>query len=674
MSEMKESVKPTERRHAALRRAVRFVWPYRKMVAASVVCALLMGLITTIGLSAILPILKVLIEGQTVAEWVDEQALESRLGHEIRTGETLTQPGSSSTTTTEITPAVIRQMAVNEDVPGLKPTPGPWRAVRWLASFVPTRPIYAIAAIFGFISLMAVCGSVFRFFHEHLSDRVAIFAVNDLRRRMYDHVLRLPLAYFGKFGTSDATSRLVSDAAQLQDGIRVLLGQMIQAPISAAMSLGLALFINWKLTLVVILFLPAMFVVMRKLGTKVRRAMRAALQKSASMLGQIESTLQGVRVVKASRAERFERRRYGGIMSELVKEQLKMSRYEAITTPAMETMALVAVGAILLIASWMMFEKHWLEPTSFMMIMIALGSIAEPMRRLSKLNNVTQRANAAAVRMFEIMDTEVEARRNAVAATRNEKRVSLPSLQRDILFDNVSFSYPGGANVAVDHVTLRVPKGQSVAVVGRNGSGKTTLLALLPRFYDPTGGAVLIDGVDLRQATLRSLRRQISLVTQESVVFPGTIAQNIAYGLPLARRDEIENAARRAFSHDFILAKPQGYDTLLDGLGSQLSGGQKQRLCIARAILRNAPILILDEATSQVDAESEHLIQQAIEGLMHEATTFVIAHRFSTILSADVIVVMDQGRIVGQGKHEALLKTCEVYQQLYERQMIGAAG
>jgi ABC-type multidrug transport system fused ATPase/permease subunit len=196
-------------------------------------------------------------------------------------------------------------------------------------------------------------------------------------------------------------------------------------------------------------------------------------------------------------------------------------------------------------------------------------------------------------------------------------------------------------------------------------------MALLPRFYDPDQGRILIDGIDIRRCTLRSLRKQISVVTQESVIFPGTIAENIAYGLPLASLSEIESAARRAFAHDFILEKPLGYQTPLDGLGGQLSGGQRQRLNIARAILRQAPILILDEATSQVDAESEHLIQQAIESLMHERTTFVIAHRFSTILSADSIVVMDRGRIIGQGKHDELLRDCPTYQQLYERQIIG---
>ncbi|HLL87864.1 MAG TPA: ATP-binding cassette domain-containing protein, partial [Tepidisphaeraceae bacterium] len=277
-------------------------------------------------------------------------------------------------------------------------------------------------------------------------------------------------------------------------------------------------------------------------------------------------------------------------------------------------------------------------------------------------------------RIFEVLDMPVERFRGhgvdaRPAGPTDRARVRLPPLREEIAFEGISFAYPGNAQPAVDNVDLVVPKGRSVAIVGRNGSGKTTLLALLPRFYDPTGGRVTIDGVDVRDATLKSLRSQISIVTQDSVIFPGTITENIAYGQPLASREQIEDAARRAFAHDFIVEKPLGYDTPLDGLGGQLSGGQKQRLNIARAILRDAPILILDEATSQVDAESEHLIQQAVEGLMKQRTTFVIAHRFSTILSADTIVVMDRGRIVGQGGHDDLLKTCDTYQNLYERQL-----
>jgi ABC-type multidrug transport system fused ATPase/permease subunit len=472
------------------------------------------------------------------------------------------------------------------------------------------------------------------------------------------------------------TSRLVGDSAGLQEGFKVVLGRAIQEPINATLALGLALFIDWRLTLFIVVFVPVMYVMLRKFGKKMRRASRAALQTNSSMLGQIEGSLVGIRVVKSAGAERFERRRYRRIMDTLLGEQLKMARYEAISGPVLETTGMLAAGAVLIVASYLVLVEHTLSQAWFFVVVACLVSIGEAMRRLSKVNNVLQRANAAAARIWELMDIPTERDESPPRlAARPQGRV-LPPLQRDITFENVSFTYPGAGAPALSGVDLTVRKGQSVAIVGRNGSGKTTLLAMLPRFYDPQRGRVLIDGVDVRHVSLRSLRRQIGVVTQEAIVFPGTVAQNIAYGhaRPIdSIRDQIEDAARRAHAHEFILEKPQGYDTPLDGLGSQLSGGQRQRLNIARAILRDTPILILDEATSQVDAESEHHIQQAIESLMHERTTFVIAHRFSTILSADTIVVMDRGTIVGQGRHDELLRTCETYKQLYERQLFTPA-
>ena len=533
------------------------------------------------------------------------------------------------------------------------------RLGRWVAYKMPSNAVAAIAAIFFLIMAMGVVGNVFRFFQEYLSDKAAISAVNDIRGALYDHVLNMPMSFFGSSGTSDVTSRLVQDSQQLQDGFKIILGQSIQEPFKAAFAFAFSMYLSWKLTMFIVLFAPIMAWVIRKFGKKMRRASRAMLQKSSHMLGQIESTLIGIRVVKATNAEEFEGKRYGKIMSMLRFEMLKMARYEAYATPAMETITMLCAGSILMYASYLIFMQHSLDQTSFFMVMACLVGIGESLRRLSKLSSVLGRSNAAAARVFEILDIPTERQHQqlllgepASAGGAPKTLITLPSIQRELRFENITFAYVNASSNALEDVSLVVPKGRSVAVVGRNGSGKTTLLALLPRFYDPQGGRILIDGVDIRGATLESLRKQIGIVTQEAIIFPGTIAENIAYGMPEAKREDIEAAAKRAFAHDFILEKADGYDTLLGEMGGQLSGGQRQRINIARAILRKTPILILDEATSQVDAESEHLIQQAIESIMHERTTFVIAHRFSTILSADTIVVMDRGQIIGQGDHD----------------------
>jgi ABC-type multidrug transport system fused ATPase/permease subunit len=635
------AARPKRRRNTDFWRACRFLAPYRGMVAASIACAFLAGLIMTSGIGALYPILQLLTKGGTIRGWVDARLPQTPAGE----------------------------------------LPWHWQFAKWGASLVPEHPVAALAVIFLAIAVLTMVGNVVRFIHEFYSDKAVISAINDIRKNLYDHVLHIPLGFFGLKGTSDVTSRLVGDCQALQDGLKIVLGQGVLEPIRATLALGLAMLIDWRLTLFIVVCAPVMGVVIKKFGKKMRRASRAALQSNSTLLGQIESTLIGIRVVKAASAERLERRRFTGILDGLRREQMKMARYEALSTPVMETMALWIAGAVLIFASYLMFVKRSLDASQLVIIMACLVSMGEALRRISKLNTVLQRSNAAAARVFETMDVPTE--RHRPSAPRAPAMVSegsrrfpvvLPPIQRDVRFEGVMYSYPNSSAPAVVDVDLVVPRGRSIAIVGRNGSGKTTLLALLPRFYDPERGRITIDGIDIHSATLRSLRRQIGIVTQDSVIFPGTIAENIAYGMPLATREQIEAAARRAFAHEFIMEKPLGYDAPLDGLGGQLSGGQKQRLNIARAILRQAPILILDEATSQVDAESEHLIQQAIEGLMHERTTFVIAHRFSTILSADQIVVMDRGRIVGQGQHDELLKSCQTYQQLYERQLVGAAG
>jgi subfamily B ATP-binding cassette protein MsbA len=707
-------------------RACRYLGPHRKIVIISVICAVLVGLTFASGLGALLPILRILVNGDTMQGYMQREAVQHRLevklaeesdpnfvrivslthvhgpagaakilaGNSLR----LADPRGHTTLESLANDAEIHLIVTAEggDRPVvLQPPPNPWylRYGLGIAARLPANPVTSLAIVLGFVGVLTVVGNGVRFFQEYYSDKAATLAVNDLRRQLYDHVLHIPLGFFGLKGTSDVTSRLVQDSQGLQEGFKTVLGQSIQEPIKALFAFGLAMWLDWRLTGFILLFGPLMFAIIKKFGKKMRRASRKALQSSSSMLGQIEGTLIGVRVVKAAGAERFERRRYTRIMDKLIDEQLRMSRIDAFSTPVLETLTFFVVCGIVLFAAYRMQIKHTLSTETFMGVMACLMGIGESLRKTSKVNNALQKSNSAAARIFETLNVPVERPRLRGATAvesmnprmrENKALIQLPTIQREVRFAGITFSYPNASNPALNDVDLVVPKGRSIAVVGRNGSGKTTLLSLLPRFYDAQAGVITIDGVDVRSVTLKSLRRQIGIVTQEPVIFPGTIAENIAYGHPLASRlnsqtpgvaqlrADIESAARRGFAHEFILEKAQGYDTILGEHGAQLSGGQRQRLCIARAILRATPILILDEATSQVDAESEHLIQQAIDSLIHQRTTFVIAHRFSTILSADSIVVLERGQIVGQGKHQELLETCEIYQQLYERQLFAS--
>jgi ATP-binding cassette, subfamily B, bacterial MsbA len=707
----REKYRRDKKNNAHFFRAVKYLYPYRTLVGVSVVAAIFVGMAMAGGLTPILPIVRVLLEHDTVPAWVDRNIVDRRLDIQLNEVPTLPnlqivgmgdrspirdvgyQNGDLLIGNLPPTPllhvladpanttAVFHVAGQPDRTLPLKPVRLQWLLLRRAAGWLPGNPVKAIAVIFGVLAAMALIGNVFRFFQEYLSSKAAILAVNDIRTRLYDHVLRVPMGYFSEQGTSDATSRLVQDCSNLTDGFKQIIGQTIQEPIKVLTGLCVALVASWQITLFILLFAPLMGLSVRKFGKKMYRASRKQLQESASMLGQLESTLIGIRVVKASGAERAERRRYGRIMDALVKQQLRMSRIDAFNSPTMEMILLAAGGCVVIYGAYLVLSVQKLDPGEFIVAMAALASITESLRRISKVSTALQQSNAAAARIFEIMDLAVEQDRN-----RDNGNVKLRGLKSEIRMEGVSFSYPGSQALALDDVSLTAPRGRCFAIVGRNGSGKTTLMNLLPRFYDPQRGRILIDGQDIRNATLRSLRRQVSIVTQDSVIFPGTIAENIAYGHSLSARlaqnspaivdlrQQIETAARQAFAHDFIMEKPDGYDCRLGELGGQLSGGQKQRICIARAILRNAPILILDEATSQVDAESEQLIQQAIESLIHEhrRTTFVIAHRLSTIRGADEIIVMEQGRICGQGSHDDLMRTCPTYQQLYERQLYAA--
>ena len=697
-------------RHSAFWRSAKYLRPHIPMIAVSIACAVLVAASVVGSLTSILPIIKVLSRGDSVQSWANREIVSARIGAVLSDRPeslqlvTVDNRGAAQAAGLEDGTIVVRgtenTYRLLEDLsdasrseatltlPGskvavvaLKPVPAHLRILRSVVHRLPgpmsgyQRPgmwqLATLAAVFGILAVIVFVGNVLRFFQEYLSERVAIVTVNDIRRRFYDHILHVPMSHFTSSSISDLTSRLATDTAGLQDGFKTLLGPSIQEPVKVIGVFAFALVIDPWLTVFIICFIPIMGALVRKFGRKMRRHSRKALESSAGMLAQIEATLAGLRVVKANNAEPYERRRYTRIMDQLITEAMKMSRIDAASAPIIESLTILMAGPVLLFAGYRIFVTKHLEAETFMLMMISLAFIGESLRKVSKINNVLQKSNSAAARIFEIIDLPVE-RPRYLSTERHEiqrPRIKLETLNHEVRFEDVTFTYAGADAPAVVNVDLTVPAGRSIAVVGRNGSGKTTLLALLPRFFDPDSGRILIDGIDIRDVTLKSLRQQISIVTQDSVIFPGTIAQNIAYGASTPSREAIVEAAKRAHAHDFIMAKPQGYDTMLGELGGGLSGGQKQRICIARAIFRKTPILILDEATSQVDAESEELIQEAIQQVIHDRTTFIIAHRWATIRSADLIVVLDRGSIVGQGSHEELLSSCDAYRQLYERQM-----
>ena len=700
-----------DKRNPFFWRAARYLAPYKRIVVVSVLAAFFAGGVFAGGLGAVLPVLQTLLNGDTPQMWADRMVAEHRLGidladdpssvrvQSVKEDSPLRQTGVLSSNYSfdldfalpRWNPSQSLRILASADAetlgrisgfPNLTPNPVPLhlRLLRRVMYALPSNPVWAVAWLMGGILLLSLLANVVRFFQESLSGRAAVLAVNDLRRDAYDHVLRVPMSYFGKVGTGDVTSRIVGDAAQLQQGFATLLGPAVQQPVMGLAAFAVALWLDWRLTLFVIAFAPVMGVLLQKFGKKMRRMSKKSLANNAELLGQIEATLGGIRVVKANVAERHESGRLKAILDRLLRYQLKLVKYDALSAPVMETTGVLAIGIIATVMVYFVRTQGSLSAANGVLIFGCLAQMADSFRRVSKLNILLQKANAAAERIFETVDLPSEATGEAgrgqespavrfSTAEGHTGRLLTP-LQREIRFESITFRYDDDQPAAVNDVSLTIAKGESVAVVGRNGSGKTTLLSLLPRFFEPEEGSIRIDDTDIRDVPLDELRGQISVVTQEAVVFPGTIAENIAYANPHASRDDIIAAAEQAYAHDFIEAKPGGYDFPLTGLGGQLSGGQRQRLNIARAILRDSPILILDEATSQVDAESEHLIQQALVQLMRGRTTFVIAHRFSTILDCDRIALMERGRLEAVGTHGELLESSELYRALYDRQLV----
>lgn len=487
--------------------------------------------------------------------------------------------------------------------------------------------------------------------------------VRDLRDRLFSHILDQSAAFFSRKSSGMLMSRITNDVNQVQQAVSETLGDLMREGLSLIAFAGLLFYLDWGLALVAVTGTPLVIYPLVRLGRRVRSVTRRSQEELANLSHVTAEAFTGHRIVKAFGAERHEGQRFRTASYRLYRTNLKVTSSLAILPPLMELLGGVAIVALVWYGSTEIANGA-LTTGEFVTFIAAAFMMYGPVKKLSRVNASIQQALAAAEGIFEVLDTHSEVTERPGAA-------ALPELRESIEFQNVSFAYDDGAGKQILRgVTFTVRAGQMVAIVGMSGAGKTTLVNLVPRFYDVTGGAILVDGRDIREVTLASLRAQVGMVTQETVLFDDTIAANIAYGSPRATEEDIIAAARAANAHEFIIAHPSGYQGRVGERGQKLSGGQRQRLAIARALLKNSPILILDEATSALDPESERLVQEALHNLMRDRTSFVIAHRLSTVRRADAIIVLDRGRIAEIGRHEELLARPEgAYAQLYSLQI-----
>lgn len=715
-------------------RIFEYVWPQWPRLIAIVLTSIVIAILFSLSFATIMPMLKVMMGEEGLHGWIDRQTCDVRYGMDFAVPDKLDLAESTEIryyieidevkkeslaekTGFEVHDRIVGVdgVDVEENVPAAKllerlamfegqsvsitykrsDMKGEYSAVKTvLLDTYPEKPAFGYDAKVGAINfaqrsisfmprdqergnkekgvifiilLMGVftigrCGA--RFVQAYLAEKVVQTSIARLREDTFGHVLDMPVGFFSSEGTSDTTSRLIGDVAGMGKGVKVLLGKTLREPLKAIGTLSIAMMLSAKLTLIFLSMAPVTIFLLGLLGKRIKKATKRSLVSSALMLGKVQGVIGALRVVKVYNRQEHESETYKELNLRFLRRILRAAKIQAATGPIMEVLGMVAGSAALLVGvHWVLGESRDMDPSAFFMLLVLLGTTAESIRKVSDVWNKIQSANAAAERVYEVVDYPPEDMKPDAG--------ELGDLKEKIEFCDIVFTYPGSKSAALQNVSLTVNAGETVAVVGPNGSGKTTLINLIPRFYEVDSGRIFIDGCETRDRSLKSLRGQIGMVTQNVVTFNDSIAANISYGRPGASMDEIVVAAKRSFCHEFIEPLPDGYDTLIGENSAGFSGGQLQRIVIARAILKDPAILIFDEAMSQVDAHSESLIHEALSDLVRDRTCFVIAHRFSTVIHADRIVVMEDGRVAASGKHEELLKDCDLYRSLYETQLSG---
>ncbi|MCD6165321.1 ABC transporter ATP-binding protein [candidate division KSB1 bacterium] len=610
-------------------RILKYVKPYWGLLLGSLVCILFFTFFSSATLVSVIPFLRTIFNTETTT-----------LSHEI------SPPASDSDQRAQIPLSLSKKKQKIEA-----------KLNRFLIGGDRRQGLARICVL---ILIIIFFKNLFDYLQAYLMAHVEQGVIKDLRNDLYQRIIYMPLSFFSSSKTGMLISRITNDVTLVNGGISAGFVTLIKNPLLVLVYVGLAFYLSWQLTLTALIVLPFSLVVISHIGLRLRRASTESQEEMAEVTSVLQETISGARAVKAFGMEGFEIRKFKHRTHNFFRSLLKITRTSRLASPITEFLGAIVGVAILWFGGQKVLAGNMLPPEHFIAFLLVIFSLMQPVKELGSVNNRIQAAIAAGKRIFEVLDMEPE-------IVSSPGAIKLQEFRHQIEFVNVGFSYENKKTV-LEGINLEVQKGEVLAIVGPSGVGKSTLVDLLPRFYDPTEGAILLDGYDLRQLELRSLRQLMGIVTQETILFNDTVRNNIAYGLQEIPLEKVMMAAQAANAHEFIMELPDGYETFVGERGVKLSGGQRQRLAIARALLKNPPILILDEATSALDTESEVLVQEAIERLMSNRTVFVIAHRLSTIQNADKIIVLEEGRIVQQGQHEELVQQPGPYRRLYKLQ------
>jgi len=543
-------------------------------------------------------------------------------------------------------------------------TPASWaQSLESWAWHLRGHPMQALLWLSGALVALTLVAGVARYFQEYFAGSIGAHISVRLADEMYTNMMRQSLRFFEEHSSGELLARLSNDVFAVNRGLSGVFVKLLREPFKAVVLLGAALSMDWQLTLIGLIVLPPVGYVIVIIGRSVKRNAQRSLQKLSSMQTLAKESLSGMPIIKGFCMEEYAVGRMRRELRKLDRYLVKMVKADAAVGPVTELLLMLGLAAFLLLGA-MKVVRGGMDPGEFAVLYVSFAALLDPIRKLTNVNNQIQASMASAERVFEYIDMAPE-------INEAEGAIDLPPLREALRFNGIHFAYDGKTEV-LRGIDLEVKKGEMVALVGFSGAGKSTLVKLIPRFYDVTAGSITLDGVDIRKATLRSLRGQISIVTQDSILFNESIRDNIAHGRADYPDDRIRAAARAAHADEFVEVLPDGYDSRLGESGGNLSGGQRQRLAIARAVVKDPAILILDEATSSLDSESEQAIQKAMDEFVVGRTTLVIAHRLSTIQRADRIVVLDNGRIAEQGTHHQLLEKGGIYRRLYEIQFAPA--